>query len=1688
MKISVSNLERESRTGKGGAAIPRTELMRQHPRRMPPRFCSFGLVFVAMLASRDLAGQSTVVPAPLTQSYTPPALAPGTPAGSYILSGFDTINYGNLSVNFRFPLVKIGGRGTASAVMMPDFTPYSQWTVTPAPIYANCGPNGCTLTGWQYGIKNNSAWSGVIPPIYGVPRIMLREAGYLCVPGTGLLQNYSQSTLSRITFIGSDGTEMELIDQKSGGQPQPYNLGQGSAYYDRGAVWVTRDGTSAVFTTPPGQNVTDTVARAANCSSAPLPINGTLVMRDGTTYTFANTVAKGYATSITDRNGNTINYLFDGSGNLTGITDSVGRSYGIKQGLVDSILGRSYDQLTYTGGNDAVRSINIHHDVLANILRKDQSIKTDDALWPKILNLNSGQTPSPIGGTFISEIDLPDGSSYIFKYDSYGNVARIQLPAGGAVEYDWAGQQTVGPWGGFPAAESFFLRCVLTKRREYLHSTDTTPSRETIYSAPGAAVTVSDYDGSGTILQSKTVHNVVAGAWPPLNVPIGYDSPSVGQEPSTQYYDSDGVTLLRSISRTYQERSCAGDSTCWWLTNTDSYGRPPHDYLPWQESTTEGALTKQTVSLYDQYNNEDNRTESDWGSGPSGGPVLRQVVTTFNTGSSYVAGNILNLPTEVELLDGSGNKWADTTYSYDDPNSLYGYTAVGGGYVAPPANTSTAGQSATWQYDYNTGKVTQATDVNKVNTIYSFADNLDRLTQIRRAAGITIAGTLVETQTNVVYSPGGTVPLSVDLYNDQSATGDRLLRTRTVYDGFGRDAENDQYVDTSGDYIQTLKTYDALGRLSTTSTPAVPGSASSQSWLTTYYPYDGLGRIKTVTTNADNATTNTTYSGNQTTVNDQAGKQRSTWTDGLGRLVQAEEAPGSDNFYTTYGYDALDDLTCVNQGVVGAATANPQIYGCQLGLAHSRSFAYDGLKRLTSATNPESGTIRYAYDGVGNLVSKTDALSVITCYGTVSGSTCNSGYDGLNRPTVKSYSDGKTPQVSYVYDSGSVPYSIGRLTQISNSAATTNYTAYDPLGRVTSSSQVMGGNTYNFPGYQYNQAGALLSETYPSGRIITTGYDGANRPAWLQGSYSGTQSYYIGNQTQAANALTRINYWPSGEPWYFTRGNNVAHAASLNGRLQVVESYESIGNQDTAATMLFMSCPGWGFSNNSNYGTYNDCPQGTAATQTATDNGNLVAYDEYLGGPGFTAKTHFSQSFLYDNENRLTSASDSGGWSQSFAYDQWGNMAVTTPASSAVPMLNVNTAVSTAQYNANNQRTDQTYDANGNLQSLQPSISLTYDAENRQLTAGAYSYTYDGSGHRVTKTGGGATINYVYDAAGQLAAEYSTVANTSPCTTCYLSYDHLGTVRLVTDQNANVVSRHDYLPFGEEIMNAAGRTTALGFGVPDDVSQRFTGKERDVESGLDYFGARYYGSGMGRFTSPDSPSYANRMNPQTWNLYAYGLNNPLIFVDPDGHEIVCANNASQCQKDAAAATGSAEAAKRVTTATTKTDHSFLGLHWTTSKTTIAISGDMKSFRALGSNASRLADMVADTHNSVTVTYDNSAKPSFWSNGYSLPVVASTSFTPSQGYDPQAFIDPNRKTGVEYDPDAVEQHLPQATTGEEFGHEVLGHIWGELYGHDPAGTQRNMRDSISGENAVRALDPARGQKGATSHHNYDEVPK
>ena len=417
--------------------------------------------------------------------------------------------------------------------------------------------------------------------------------------------------------------------------------------------------------------------------------------------------------------------------------------------------------------------------------------------------------------------------------------------------------------------------------------------------------------------------------------------------------------------------------------------------------------------------------------------------------------------------------------------------------------------------------------------------------------------------------------------------------------------------------------------------------------------------------------------------------------------------------------------------------------------------------------------------------------------------------------------------------------------------ATTKYTAFDAVGNIAASSQITAGSTYSFT-YAYNLAGSLNYEVYPSGRAITETYDAANRPSTLTGTLSGGQTPYI----------TQTAYWPHGLK-SFVRGSNLWYAAGYNDRLQLSESYEAINNNNS--NILQVSCLNWGVQPNFGGAILAQCP----VSSTTNDNGDLQSVIFKNGGPGYPQFLSFTQSFGYDGVHRLTSASDSGGWSRNFAYDSYGNMWV---ASNSGISLNGNTPTSNV-YTAANRNSGSSYDASGNQLAVNGDTA-TYDAENRlssvtespSMGGGTETLVYDGDGKRVQKILPSGTTNYVYDAFGRLVAEYATNPTESPCTTCYLSYDHLGSVRMVTDVSANVIARHDFLPFGEELPpNSGGRNGQWGPG-DDNITQKFTGQIRDEETDLDYFNARYFGAALGRFTSPDPKNAgANPLNPQSFN-------------------------------------------------------------------------------------------------------------------------------------------------------------------------------------------------------------------------------
>jgi RHS repeat-associated protein len=310
--------------------------------------------------------------------------------------------------------------------------------------------------------------------------------------------------------------------------------------------------------------------------------------------------------------------------------------------------------------------------------------------------------------------------------------------------------------------------------------------------------------------------------------------------------------------------------------------------------------------------------------------------------------------------------------------------------------------------------------------------------------------------------------------------------------------------------------------------------------------------------------------------------------------------------------------------------------------------------------------------------------------------------------------------------------------------------------------------------------------------------------------------------------------------------------------------------------------------------------------------GDVLAMADAVMGPW---------TYSYDDFNRLSSgtAADDGGvdggLTLSWTYDRgprrqvfvagvedrygnrWTQTATGTGNASAVqPNLAFygnNNQVSGWDYDAagnllNDNRNTYAYDAEGRIVSLNSTPTYAYDAEGHRVAklgsggAAATSYILDLGGNQVTElnASGGWKHSNVWTAGGRLLATYEGPAGTDTVGYHFHLTDWLGTQRMQTTAAGNQEEECYSYPFGDGL-------TCTG---TDATEHHFTSKERDTESGLDYFGARYLSSDLGRFMTPDwaakptAVPYAEYGDPQSLNLYAYLQNNPIKGVDPDGHQ------------------------------------------------------------------------------------------------------------------------------------------------------------------------------------------------------------
>jgi RHS repeat-associated protein len=1070
----------------------------------------------------------------------------------------------------------------------------------------------------------------------------------------------------------------------------------------------------------------------------------------------------------------------------------------------------------------------------------------------------------PIGNNLVSEIDLPDGSKYSFTYEGTpgvsgnvtGRVASIVLPTGGTITYGYTGGNA-----GINCSDG--SAATLTR---------TTPDGTWTYAqvkGSGAASTTTITDPQGNV----TTDNFSG---------IYLTQSAIKQGSST---------LLQTILNCYNAvfSNCATATVAPPIRQLDRYRYFPN-------------LANPGVSqfFYNSYGLMTQDTELDYVPTVGINPYLVDTQITYAS-----LGSIVSFPQQVTVRNNAGSIVSQTSYNYDETavattSGTPQHVAVSGSRGNLTSIHYPAG-SLTSHFAYNdTGTINAATDVNGAVTTNSYSGascgnsfptsvseplSMSRSMTWNCTGGVQTSitdenGKTVTTaystdayfwrpnsvtdqagaQTTYYYQPNPTYCCPWEIASNLTFNNGNSQVTHYKYlDGLGRTFVDQSYDFAAGSLDSTSYAFDANGRLSSTSMPCLAGWANGcpSSTPKTTQTYDALNR-PLVTTDGGGGTVTNTYSQNDVLVTvgpnptGENTKRRNLEYDALGRLTSVCEitnATGSGpcgqhvaytGFLTTYTYDALNNLVSVAQG------------------SQARSFVHDAMSRLTSETNPESGTTTYTYDVIpsgcwaggtaqpGDLTRKQDAAGNTLCI----------TYDALHRPTgmgpssvppCRRFSYDKTSNGVVPLPSGvTVNNAMGRLVEAETDNCgnwppipiTDEWFSYTPRGEtsdVYASTPHSGGYYRSSLSYWANGAPNVL--TTSSGYYITYNVDGEGRPYKVL-DYSG--GALVNNTTYNPSSLPTAVTYGSGDNDSFT--------------------YDPYSNRMMQYKFTVGSSPQLLTGNL----TWN--ANGTLQTQNISD--------------AFNVANTQNCSYGYDDLVRLTSANCGTAAAQTFSYDPFGNISKSGSPYSFQPGYSTST-----NHIASLPGCTPTYDLVGNLTN-DCTHTYAWDNYGLPLSVDSVNLTYDALGRMVEQNRSGAYTQFVYSPTGfkmQVMNGQTATKLLVPlpaggeamylASGVYLYHsDHLGSSRFASSySNRTMYFDTAYAPFGEPYAQS---------GTADP---SFTGQRQDTVAGLYDFPAREY-SYQGRWSSPDPAGLAavNPANPQSWNRYAYVMNNPLNSVDPLG--------------------------------------------------------------------------------------------------------------------------------------------------------------------------------------------------------------
>jgi RHS repeat-associated protein len=617
---------------------------------------------------------------------------------------------------------------------------------------------------------------------------------------------------------------------------------------------------------------------------------------------------------------------------------------------------------------------------------------------------------------------------------------------------------------------------------------------------------------------------------------------------------------------------------------------------------------------------------------------------------------------------------------------------------------------------------------------------------------------------------------------------------------------------------------------------------------------DRITETVTVNGKATSLVTNTLQA--TKTITSPVGRSVTTDYDPVTLVTTSLSIPGL--FDTTYGYDLNGRLTSI-------ATNTRQT-----------TFTYNAQGFLESITDPENETTTYSYDAVGRMT-------------------------GISRPDTSS--------VAFTYDNN------GNMTVLTNPATIDHSFGYNLVNLNSSYNTPLSGS-YS---YIYDRDRRLTQVNFPSGKQISNFYNNGNLEQIQTPE---------GNVDLAYSCSTKVDSITKGlESILYDYDGSLVTGETLTGTLD--KSLDYTYNSDFNLSSftyaggavsytydndgLLTGAGGYSITRNAGNGLPEAVTGGTLSlSRTFNGYGEVEAQDFTVGGQGVT-----SWSLTRDNAGRITDKSETvDGVTSSyvFGYDPMGRLLTVTKDSILVEEYQYD-SVGTRTYEMNSQRsiTGRTF---------------SYDDEDHLLTSGDATYQYDVDGYLTTKTVGtqapfevtsysyssrgellnvtlpdGKLIEYVHDPLGRRIAkkvdgsitekylwqgltrllavydgtdnlmmrfEYADgrmpVAMDKGGVTYYLTYDQVGSLRVVADASGNVVKRIDYDSFGN-IINDTNAAFEIPFG--------FAGGLHDRDTGLIRFGFRDYDPDIGRWTAKDPILFA----AGDVDLYGYVLNDPINLID-----------------------------------------------------------------------------------------------------------------------------------------------------------------------------------------------------------------